>query len=707
MGVSAAEAARQGKQWSELRTSGNWLGWLEFDPVLGGLRLMIAGVESAFEAICVTAAQVRVASRVHEYGGGAWCLFSDGLVYSNAADQALYWVALVKDSHGRPVASEAVKVWHSDGCRYGDLTPCRLGGSRALAAVEEDHSRIASSTAEPEPIEPQNRLVLIKLAIDEAALGGAAFGAPLPATRQLLAEGEDFYSSPAVSADGRRLCWLSWSHPDQPWLNTRLSAVTLDHQGQVLGQTRLLLEAKQGQQASLFQPGFLADGSLLLAADDIEQSMSWGLLRLSGGQDVDFSRRVFINPNPEREYGVAQWALGLKTWAASEQFVLCSRFRQGIAELVCYPIGLGEEQNPDVSAEQKLEQLGSDVSRYHSLCYNAQTRRFYGLVESSCQTSRLVEWSLAAGGHESGARILCQLGAEGTVQETSRPTASRLTQPIAVEIATPSEQPNLSAWFYPAPAQHEDDQQAGAKSKLIVQLHGGPTAMADNSMDWQKQFWLDQGFSMLVLNYRGSSGFGLGYRHALAGQWGMADVDDTLAACRYALQQEWADAGAVFVRGNSAGGYSVLRVLSDSRARSVGIAGGASLYGISDLALLDQCTHKFESRYLSWLLGRPYERLEAADVDVHSYEHLSPYLMRSPIRHLDSFELPVIFFQGEQDRVVPPEQTRMIYDRLTAKSVLTEYHVFEGEGHGFRKAQNREALLAAESDFYRRILSRR
>jgi acetyl esterase/lipase len=705
MAVSAAEAAQQGKQWSELRTSGNWLGWLEFDPLLAGHRLMIAGVESPLAAVCVTAAQVRVASRVHEYGGGAWCLFSDGLVYSNAADQSLYWIALSQDPSGRPVASQAVKVWRSDGCRYGDLTPCPFDGGKALIAVEEDHSRITSSITEPEPepehTEPQNRLVLIQLP------GGVVSGGSSLSYRQLLAEGEDFYSSPALSADGQRLCWLSWSHPDQPWLNTRLYDIALDPQAQIAGQARRLLGSEQRQQRSLFQPGFLVDGSLLLAADDREQNLSWGLLRLSGVSGEDLSFGAFLNPYSEHEYGVAQWTLGLKTWAASEQFVLCSRFRQGIAELVCYPIGLGEEQNPDVSAEQKLEQLGSDVSRYHSLCYNAQTRRFYGLLESSCQASRLVEWSLAAGGHESGARILCQLGAEGTVQETSRPSASRLTQPIAVEIATSSEQPNLFAWFYPAPAQHEDDQQTEAKSKLIVQLHGGPTAMADKGMDWQKQFWLDQGFSLLVLNYRGSSGFGLEYRHALAGQWGITDLDDTLAACRYALQQKWADAGAVFVRGNSAGGYSVLRVLSDRRARAAGIAGGASLYGISDLGLLDQCTHKFESRYLSWLLGQPYEPLESADVEAHSFDRPSPYLMRSPIRHLDSFELPVIFFQGAQDRVVPPEQTRMIYDRLKAKSVLTEYHLFKGEGHGFRMAQNREALLTAESDFYRRILSQR
>ena len=190
------------------------------------------------------------------------------------------------------------------------------------------------------------------------------------------------------------------------------------------------------------------------------------------------------------------------------------------------------------------------------------------------------------------------------------------------------------------------------------------------------------------MNYRGSTGFGRAYRHSLFSAWGIADVEDTQYVVNYLIEQKRIDPTRCIIRGGSAGGYTVLSALTFTDS----FKAGASLYGIGDLETLTQDTHKFESRYLDKLVG-PYPK----DRDI--------YQQRSPIHHVHLLNCPVIFLQGLEDKVVPPNQAEMMVDSLNKKGIDVEYITFADEGHGFRKAKNIIRALESEHDFYRRVFN--
>jgi len=202
------------------------------------------------------------------------------------------------------------------------------------------------------------------------------------------------------------------------------------------------------------------------------------------------------------------------------------------------------------------------------------------------------------------------------------------------------------------------------------------------------RFWTSRGFGVVDVNYRGSSGFGRAYRKRLDGNWGITDVEDCVAAARYLVQRGDADPERLIIRGGSAGGFTVLCALAFHDT----FTAGASLYGVADLEALAGDTHKFESRYLDSLVG-PYP--QAKDT----------YIARSPIHHLDSFNTPMIVLQGSEDKIVPPNQSRMIVAALEARGVTVEYHEFEGEQHGFRQAATIIKALQSELDFYTRLFN--
>jgi dipeptidyl aminopeptidase/acylaminoacyl peptidase len=222
---------------------------------------------------------------------------------------------------------------------------------------------------------------------------------------------------------------------------------------------------------------------------------------------------------------------------------------------------------------------------------------------------------------------------------------------------------------------------------VIARIHGGPTADAVPWFALNRQFWTSRGFAIIDVNYRGSTGYGTEFRNLLDGQWGVADVEDTMAAVRWLADEGLVDGDRAVITGGSAGGFTVLRCLVEGGV----FATGASLFGVADLTALAADTHKFESRYLDRLIG-PYPEAEAL------------YRERSPIHHLDRVDVPLIVFQGLDDMVVPPSQSRMVVDALRARGVECEYHEYEGEGHGFRRADTIEHQLTHELAFYQRVL---
>jgi dipeptidyl aminopeptidase/acylaminoacyl peptidase len=262
------------------------------------------------------------------------------------------------------------------------------------------------------------------------------------------------------------------------------------------------------------------------------------------------------------------------------------------------------------------------------------------------------------------------------------PDAGNLSVPRSIDFPTAGGA-IAHAFYYPP---QNRDTEAQDKPPLIVIGHGGPTGMATSTLKLATQFWTSRGFAVLDVNYRGSTGFGRAYRDALKGQWGVVDVEDCVAGARYLAQQGVVDGDRLIIRGSSAGGYTVLSALAFHDV----FKAGAVYYGVSDLAGLDADSHKFESRYNEYLIA-PQPQAQQL------------YRERSPIHHTGKLTSPTIFFQGLDDKVVPPQQSEVMVDALRANGVPVAYMTLEGEGHGFRKADSIVATLEAELDFYLRI----
>jgi dipeptidyl aminopeptidase/acylaminoacyl peptidase len=253
--------------------------------------------------------------------------------------------------------------------------------------------------------------------------------------------------------------------------------------------------------------------------------------------------------------------------------------------------------------------------------------------------------------------------------------------PVRLEI--PSGAGAVHGLLYPPrnPAAHGPE---GQLPPLIVSLHGGPTSAAVRGLKPRTAFFTSRGFAWLDLDYAGSVGYGRAYRERLTAKWGIADVEDTIAAARFAAGAGLADPGAIFVTGGSAGGYTVLMTIATASV----FRGAASYYGICDLAGLQRSTHKFEQGYQETLLGGSLEK------------HGEVYRERSPIQHIERISTPLIVFQGAEDNVVPKDQSIAIASALRAKGLPVEYHEFAGEGHGFRQADTIRTCLERELAFY-------
>ena len=675
--ISAEEAARQGKQWSELRSCGGWLCWLEFDPALAAsvLRMRHDGL-IAGQTRTLTPDHFSLRSRVHEYGGGSFCLLPAPsgadcdvrVVFVNEADQKVYVQALMPCAQGGRVPVPLTSV--GSGYRFGDLVADPI--HQRVLAVREHHPHPGCAASEV-----GNELVAI-------TIGDDVVSHCLPA--QVLATGADFYASPRISPSGRFVCWLSWNHPKQPWLSTTLTLAHVNEAGDITDDVVLVNPA--AADISVFQPEFDQNDQLLFVCDrdvsDDQENPSdwWSLYRYQFPVDAFQSGRIESLLNlPEHEFGVAQWQLGLSTWAVMEgNHIVASYFRNGHA-------GLG------ILTGKQWHDVGEQQARFHALTAHECDGKpaLALLMESQHQPTRLIRVPLerlqACTDHSASQLDSWTLTSLG--EHAFDAGLDMVAFSCGVLSGQQGEHEQVHGFYYPPFSRANDVAHraaCGVLPPLLIQLHGGPTAMADASFDPLKHFWQQRGFAVLVVNYRGSSGFGRCYRHCLKGQWGISDVEDVQAVMRYAVEQGWADPDRIFIRGNSAGGYTVLRALGQS---DMPLRGGASHYGISDLLQLDASTHKFESHYLRWLIG---------DVE----QQRQRYLDLSPIQH--GVCRPVIFFQGQNDRVVPPDQTLNLHHRLQQQGIPTEHCLFAGEGHGFRQACHRQEVLLRELSFYQRLM---
>ena len=549
----------------------------------------------------------------------------------------------VHEYGGGAYAAAGDTVWFSNfadnlvHAQQGDAAPVAItsDGSQRHADLELDarHRRlIAIREQHGGAGEPRNSIVAL-------ALDGSG--------STTLAEGADFYASARVSPEGRRLAWLSWNHPNMPWHGTELWLAAFADDGSLIHSRRVA----GGASESLCQPVWSPDGRLYVVSD---RSGFWNLYRL----EVD--GLVPVCPM-EAEFGLPQWVFAQSSYGFSGPHEIIASCRENaIGRLLRIDVRSGVA-TPIATPFEEIAELrvgpGSAV------------------VEAGSPTTPLciARISLADGAIEVLARSADDL-----------PDATVLSVPRA--ISYPSADGRVAHAFHYAPRNAGYRMPEGERPPLIVISHGGPTAMATNTLKLATQFWTSRGFAVLDVNYGGSTGFGRAYRQRLSGRWGIVDVEDCIAGARHLVAAGLADGERLAIRGGSAGGYTTLAALAFHDV----FKAGASYYGVGDLRALDADTHKFESRYTTDLLADMPER-----------ERL--YAERSPIHAADRLSCPVIFFQGLDDKVVPPAQAATMVAALRAQGIAVAHLEFEGEGHGFRKKETVQRTLEAELSFYAQV----
>ena len=501
---------------------------------------------------------------------------------------------------------------------------CVAAPAGGLICVREDHT---------DPADVKNAIVMLSGEVGDAG--------------RVLFEGSDFVAYPRVSPDGRRLAWMAWDHPNMPWDDTTVYVADLGSEG--LSNVQAVAG---GKGESAMEPKWGPDEALYFMSD---RTGFWNLYVRRGGTTSAILRR-------DAEFAGPLWVLGQSNYVLLED-----------GRIVASYAGAGRDHLAVIDAK-------SGQVREIDLPF-----KVLGALHRLEETTIV---ALAGSGQQTGALITVDVetGAHAVVRRPSPAAIAPRYVSEAEAIRFPSAGGReVHALYYP-PVNGDFAAPAGEKPPLIVQVHGGPTGQASPAFNLANQFWTTRGFAIVDVDYSGSAGYGRAYRQRLNGQWGIADVEDVIAAVKFLAGQGRVDPERVAIHGGSAGGFTVLAALSQSDV----FGAGASFYGVADLGALARDTHKFESRYLDNLIG-PYPADKAT------------YDARSPLNHLEGFKNPLIIFQGSDDPIVPPNQAHMIRDALRQRRQPVAYMEFAGESHGFRKAETLIASKEAELYFYGRV----
>ncbi len=587
-------------------------------------------------------------------------------------EQALSWIEMRPEEGGRyalvsvgadgarrdllPAGYSARTLVHE----YGGGACARIGARFVFSRFEDQQLYLVGADAEPtpltsrpglrfaDPVHDVGRERIVCVCEDHSGEGEArgsivAVSLADGAVTELAA-GADFYAGPRLSPDGTQLCWQQWNHPNMPWDGCELWLAALDADGQPSAPRRVA----GGPRESIFQPAWSPSGALHFVSD---ATGFWNLYRLDGEAAVPLAPM-------QAEFGRPQWIFGMTTYGfRGDGSLICSYLQDGSWTLASLRDGA---LTPIPLPYEELSELRIAGDRA-AFIGGSPTRR-----------AEIVAFDLSR-------------GACTVLRDAGPLTIEERYLSVPRPLAYPSARGEAHAHFYP-PRNDDFAAPGDERPPLIVISHGGPTSFSSNTLRLGVQFWTSRGFAVLDVNYGGSTGYGRAYRERLRGSWGIVDVEDCQAGAQHLAGEGLVDPARMAIRGGSAGGYTTLRALTSTDT----FAAGASHFGVSDLEALARDTHKFESRYLDGLIG-PYP--EAREL----------YRERSPIHGCEGMSCPVIFLQGLEDKVVPPNQSQMMVDVLKEKGVPVAYLTFEGEQHGFRKSENQIRALEAELYFYARV----
>ena len=601
--------------------------WSESRPEEGG-RVAVLRRSADGSTTEVLPAPRGARTAVHEYGGGAWWATGGVLWFADWATQRLHRL----DPGGEPVALTPEPPV-ARGLRYadGDVSP----DGTTLLCVQEEHLADGSQVV--------NTVVRLD--------------AHQPSNPEVVVAGPDFVSDPRWSPDGTAFCWLEWDHPDMPWDATRL---IVDREGQ-----RTVVAGDQ-QRESICQPTWAPDGSLWFSTD---RTGFWSLHRWTAERGVE----PVVDLG--KDIGFPQWVFGQRCFALLDDGRFATvHHDDGTQHLTLW------SAREDGLVGQSLDHLG-----YTSVDgLQASTGSLVFIGASPTTEPHVVAVPVPP---STGEAVDSVVGPAEVVVPPRDLGLDPAWFSVPEGISYPTADGHTAhALFYP-PTNPDVAAPAGGRPPLLVMIHGGPTSAARPMLALAKQYWTSRGFAVVDVNYRGSTGYGRAYRDLLQSQWGVADVEDCAAACRFLVERGDVDGERLCIRGGSAGGFTTLAALAFTDV----FAAGASHYGVADLGALAAETHKFESRYLDGLVG-PWPAARAI------------YEQRSPISHTDLMDRPLIVFQGLDDPVVPPNQSEMIVAAVRSKGVPVAYVTFPGEQHGFLRAANIRAALDGELSFYAQVL---
>ncbi len=568
-----------------------------------------------------------VRTLVHEYGGGAFTVDNGDVFFVNYKDQRVW----VKREGKEPEA-----ITGESKMRFADLVVDRL--RERLVCVMEDHTDASK--------EPQNKIVSISFKTNTGA-----------AEPEVLAEGHDFYAYPRLNPDADILSYICWQHPNMPWDGTELHIAKLGADG-LTAQDILVAGSKTD---SVFQPTWSPDGKLYFVD---EPKGWWNLFVIPEPQEAFGGVVNIISVAPmEAEFGLPLWVFGMSTYDfLDNKSIVCTYNLHGN-----WHLGIIQETAP---SKYKLSSITSSYSDFSSIVSNGSKVAMHAGSPSS--VGAIVEF-------DTQSRVFHTIKTSSSMKIDS----GYLSAPQVIEF--PTDRGNAFAFYYP-PANQDFAAPANELPPLLVKSHGGPTGSTSTNLSPGIQYWTSRGFAVVDVNYGGSTGYGREYRKRLDFSWGIVDVNDCANAARYLVKQGLVDGNRLAITGGSAGGYTTLCALTFLDE----FKAGASHFGIGDIEALARDTHKFESRYLDYLVGAYPEQKQV-------------YLDRSPINFTDKLNCPVIFFQGLEDAVVPPNQAEAMVNALKKKGLPVAYIAYEGEQHGFRKAENIKRTIEAEFYFYSKI----
>lgn len=658
--------------WSEPRLQGGRLFWLERRPQDGGRTRLLMRPAGSVELPAsltasappgqeITPAGADVRSRIHAYGGGAYAVGG--------------WPGGLGTPGGSPEAdarAASVVVWVDDGdrCLWRlDLPPLESGAAAAPATGPKTMAGGPSlRLTEPDPercfadglIDPARGLWIGVL---ESGEQEALVSVPLAGGEpQLLRQPADFCGYAVLSPSGSHLAWIEWQRPAMPWERSQLWLGRLTPEGS-LTDCRPIAGSMPGEgtAVSVFQPLWIPrEGQPADLVVSCDRSGWWNLERLEAGEALGAGEEPAWQPllPLQAEFGMPQWVYGMATTAWDGEALVaaaCFEGRWHLGRLVVAGGGAFRWQPYDL----RFDDLAAVV---------AERGRLVAIAASPSDPAGLLELDTASG------RWRHTPAAASPLSEVA------ISHPEPLWFEGHGGRPT-QAWYYPP----RSGSHPGAP--LLVKGHSGPTGMARTGLNLAIQFWTSRGWGVVDVNYGGSTGFGRAYRERLDGQWGVVDGADCAAAAAALVAAGRADSRRIAIEGGSAAGFTVLAALCGGAV----FRAGACRYAVADLEGMARHTHRFEARYFDGLVG-PWPEAAAT------------YRERSPLLHAERIRVPVIFFQGLEDAVVPPDQTERMALALGERGIPVEVHLFPGEGHGFRDRAVQQRVLEATEAFFRRHL---